>query len=184
MSAMFDNFKPLDFFRENYQPDEKNQQETNISPLEDYQKDAIKFIMDNFGKGINSLCALDVGMGKTRVACEILCQVIDNKREKKDRGYALVCCPKNGLIETIWVETLHTLKLKTMLLSGKDLKIIKMTRKKVLTIPPYMVCLITYHNLIKNIDYLINTPPSMIIFDEYHTVTNNIGKNIRNTGTQ
>ena len=147
---------------------------TETHSINNHQKEAIDFIIGSWKKRMNPLCALDVGMGKTLVACEILRWLFKLNRKRHKLLYALVCCPTIGLIETIWKETLEALNLKTILLSGEELKTIKMTTNKKLSIPPYTVCLITYNNLIKNIDYLINTPPSIIVFDEYHTLTNNM----------
>jgi len=151
---------------------------TILPPLENYQEEAIKYIKENWRKEINTLCALDVGMGKTRVACEILSSILAIDAEERLRGYALVCCPNTGLIETIWTETINNFNLKKIILAGDELKRIKLDSKNTFSIPPLTVCFITYLNLIKGdiIKYLVNKPPTLIIFDEYHTLTNNSQK--------
>jgi superfamily II DNA or RNA helicase len=157
-----------------------------LPPLESYQIEAVEFILSNIGKNINTLCALDVGMGKTRVACEILSRLFYIKSKIRLQGYALVCCPTIGVIDSIWADTLTLYGLKIKILEGDELKIIKMEKSQRLTIAPFTVCLITYANIINgdNIDYLINYPPSIIIFDEFHTLTNSSldkNKKYRNT---
>jgi len=154
-------------------------QQKDLPPLEPYQREAINFILSHFNiskdENINTLCALDVGMGKTRVACEILARLFNINAGISVQGYALVCCPTIGIMESIWADTLDAYGLKKIILEGEELKIIKMERKKIFTIPPLTICLITYANLINgdNINYFINNPPNILIFDEYHTLTNN-----------
>jgi SNF2 family DNA or RNA helicase len=69
-----------------------------------------------------------------------------------------------------------------MILEGEHFQRIKMNIKKVLTIPPMTVCLITYANLYKdeNMEYFLNSPPNLIVFDEYHILTNNSLKESHN----
>jgi len=156
----------------------RKKEKSILPPLENYQEEAIKYILENWKKEINTLCALDVGMGKTRVACEILSSILDIDADERLRGYVLVCCPNTGLIETIWTETINDFNLKKIILAGDELKRIKLNSKKSFSIPPLTVCFITYLNLIKGdiIEYLVNKPPTLIIFDEYHTLTNNAQK--------
>lgn len=151
------------------------QPESNMPPLESYQQEAIEFVIKNWDRKINTLCALDVGMGKTRIACDILSRLLNEDSAKRLQGYTLICCPTIGLIETIWSNTLTEYNLVPKILEGGLFRRMKMESKKVLTVPPLNAYLITYANLIKNdnIEYFINTPPNLIIFDEYHTLTNN-----------
>ena len=144
-----------------------------MPPLETYQDEALKHIFSSWGKKINTLCALDVGMGKTRVACEALSRLFELNAPIRLQGYALVCCPTTGIRDTIWIKTLKDLHLETLILEGEEFRELKMERGKRLFIPDLTVCLITYANIIDNIDYFINTPPNFIIFDEYHILTNN-----------
>ena len=96
----------------------QEQPKSDIPPLEIYQQEAIDFIYANWNKKTNTLCALDVGMGKTRVACEILSQLFNPRAEKRLQSYALVCCPSMGLIETIWADILKAFGIKMMILEG------------------------------------------------------------------
>jgi superfamily II DNA or RNA helicase len=154
---------------------EYKQTESKLPPLLDYQTEAIDFIYSNWSNKINTLCALDVGMGKTRVACEIISRLFGREAPNRLQGYALVCCSTSGVRDTIWKETLENYNQKISILEGEQFSRIKLTIKKLLTIPPFTTCLITYANLCKNdnITYFKNTPPNLIIFDEYHTLTNN-----------
>ncbi|MDR2406538.1 MAG: DEAD/DEAH box helicase family protein [Bacteroidales bacterium] len=146
-----------------------------MTPLETYQQEAIGYIIDNWNKSINSLCALGVGMGKTRVACEILSKYLKVDAQKRLKGYALVCCNTRNVRDTIWANTLNDFDLSMKILEGHSFEIIKMKNTKTLTIPPLTVCLITYANLYREetLEYFINSPPNLIIFDEYHILTNN-----------
>ncbi|MDR0656089.1 MAG: DEAD/DEAH box helicase [Treponema sp.] len=148
---------------------------SSLPPLETYQQDAIDFISSNWAKGINSLCALDVGMGKTRVACEIIARVCDTNADVRLKGYVLICCSTSGVRDTIWAETLQAYSLDTIICEGEQFQRKKLQTKKKLSIPPMTTCLITYANLYteENIKYFINSPPTLIVFDEYHTITNN-----------
>jgi superfamily II DNA or RNA helicase len=149
-----------------------------MTPLETYQQEAIDYIIDNWSKNINSLCALGVGMGKTRVACEILSKYLELEAPKRLKGYVLVCCNTKNVRDTIWANTLKDFNLCMKILEGHPFEIIKMKNAKTLTIPPLTVCLITYANLYREetLNYFVNKPPNLIIFDEYHILTNNANK--------
>jgi superfamily II DNA or RNA helicase len=158
-----------------------------LSPLKNPQKEAIDFIWQSwFRRKQNSLCALSAGLGKTRVACEIIYRLINDKEvsnSKKLLNYTLVCCSTQRTRDTIWVDTLAEYGLKTMVLEGSAFDNIKMKNKKCLTIPPRTVCLITYANLIRSendgtpiINYFKNSAPYFIIFDEIHTLSNSSDK--------
>lgn len=149
-----------------------------LPPLTEDQKEAIDFVFSNWKRNpdrLNSLCALDIGMGKTRLACEIINILQCRDNDAYLTGYTLVCCPTIELINTIWTETLSLYNKKPLVLRDEELGIRKLPTKKALTIPNGSVCLITYSNLCnsENIEYIKNTPPSLIVFDEFHTLTNN-----------
>jgi superfamily II DNA or RNA helicase len=149
-----------------------------MSPLETYQQEAIDYIIDNWSKEINSLCALGVGMGKTRVACEILSKYLKPKAHELLTGYALVCCNTINVRDTVWTNTLKECGLTVKILEGKPFKIIKMINAQTLAILSPAVKLITYANLYRDdtLRYFVNKPPDLIIFDEYHILTNNANK--------
>jgi SNF2 family DNA or RNA helicase len=149
------------------------QSKINLPPLEPYQQESIDFITSNWIKGINSLCALDVGMGKTRVACEIISEHCKKDAIKRLDGYVLICCSTTGTRDSIWKDTLTNYGIKIITLEGERFQRIKMEQRKELTIPPMTVCLITYANLYRNIDYFRKSLLSLIVFDEYHILTNN-----------
>ena len=142
--------------------------------LKNYQKEAVEFIEKNFLNDINSLCAMGVGTGKTRVACE----VIKNHIKSSD-GYVLVCCPNVTLIQAPWAETLNNMGIKPRYLSDIEFEKNILERKKKFNHIPKKVYLITYKLLIsesygiENSVYFKNNPPSMIIFDEMHYLSNN-----------
>jgi superfamily II DNA or RNA helicase len=138
--------------------DNTSKPEPEMPPLDKNQQDAVNFIISNWKKGTNTLCALDVGMGKTRIACEILSRLFRYDADIRLQGYALVCCPTTDIMETIWIETLKAYGLKNMILGGDELEIVKVEDD--LTIPPLTVCLITYANIIRNdkIDCFISSP--------------------------
>jgi superfamily II DNA or RNA helicase len=160
------------------QQSQQSKSKRAMTPLETYQQEAIDYIIDNWSKKINSLCALGVGMGKTRVACEILSRYLELDAQKRLKGYALVCCNTRNVRDTIWTNTLKDFGLSMKILEEHSFKIIKMENTKTLTIPPLTVCLITYANLYREetLEYFINSPPDLIIFDEYHILTNNVKK--------
>ncbi len=148
--------------------------DNNLPPLRSQQSDAINFIQNNFDSNINTLCAMGVGTGKTRVACE----VIRNHIENTD-GYVLVCCPNVALIYTPWIETLEKMNLKTRHLSDVEFRSNIFGIKKVFNAIPKYIYLITYKMLIsesyeiENYVFFKNNPPSMIVFDEMHYLSNN-----------
>jgi superfamily II DNA or RNA helicase len=150
----------------------------DLPPLESYQTKAIDFILSNWNTGINSLCALDVGMGKTRIACEIISRLFDVKAKIRLSGYVLICCSTSGVRDTIWADTLSDYNIRIITCESEQFRRKKIESKQKLSIPPMTACLITYANLYKegNIEYFINTPPNLIVFDEYHTLTNNFSK--------
>jgi superfamily II DNA or RNA helicase len=151
-----------------------------LPPLTEIQKEAIRFIYNSWDveEAQNSLCVVGVGLGKTRIACEIMNSLI-NSNDIRLEGYTLVCCLTTSTRDTIWYDTLSQYGIKTIVLSGSGFENVKMPIKKCLTIPPKTVCLITYANLIRTerdgtliIDYFKNTPPHFIVFDEFHTLSN------------
>lgn len=154
---------------------ECKQSGTELPPLENYQREAVDHIYSKWKKEINTLCALDVGMGKTRVACEIIARLFERTASPRLRGYALVCCSTTGVRDTIWKETLEKYNQKTIVLEDEQFSRIKLKTKKTLAVPPLTTCLITYANLCRedNIIYFQSKPPNLIIFDEYHILTNN-----------
>lgn len=148
--------------------------DNKLPPLRSQQNDAINFIQNNFDRNINTLCAMGVGTGKTRVACEVIRRHI----EETD-GYVLVCCPNVALIYTPWIETLEKMNLKTRHLSDVEFRNNIFGLKKVFNAIPKYIYLITYKMLIsesyeiENHVFFKNNPPSMIVFDEMHYLSNN-----------
>jgi len=172
-----DYLKMWNNFFEKMMGSKKVEPTSRIPPLEPYQVEAINHIFTNWDQDINTLCALDVGMGKTRVACEILATLFEINAKKRLQGYALVCCSTTGTRDTIWINTLKELGLRVLILDGREFEEVKMKRTGELFIPDLTVCLITYANLNISIPYFIKTSPNLIVFDEYHTLTNNSLKN-------
>jgi superfamily II DNA or RNA helicase len=156
----------------------QEQSKEKLLPLTQEQHEAIDFIYSNWKQGINSLCALDIGMGKTRIACEIIALFFDSNKKINLKGYVLVFCSTSGVRDSIWRDTLKAYNIKTIILSGEQFARIKIEKSKKLATAPRTVYLITYANILKkdNIEYLRNTPPNFIVFDEFHSITNNARK--------
>lgn len=150
-----------------------------LPPLKGYQRKAIATIEKNFTNGINTLCAMGVGTGKTRVACEII-----KKHVHANDGYVLIICPNVALIHKPWSETLYKLGVKSRFLSDTEFEKNLFPYKKSFNHIPKQTYLITYKMLIsesygvENSVYFKNNPPSLIVFDEMHYLSNNpIGNN-------
>jgi superfamily II DNA or RNA helicase len=92
---------------ENSTKSEQKKLKPELPPLETYQQEAVDFIISNWKNMINSLCALDVGMGKTRVACEIIFRLSNSQEQAHLLGYTLVCCSATDVRDSIWAETLR-----------------------------------------------------------------------------
>jgi superfamily II DNA or RNA helicase len=161
-----------------------NEQKTiaKLPPLTNVQKEAVDFIMKNWFRGKNSLCAMGIGLGKTRVACEIISYFLKSENLKLT-NYILVCCANATTRDTIWVDTFAQYDIKTIVLSGNEFVRAKLKKRIYLDIHPKTVGLITYANLIRTeqdgtpiINYFQNTPPSFIVFDEMHTISNSFDR--------
>lgn len=147
----------------------------NQKPLLDSQKEVIEIIEENFKKKINSLCCLGVGSGKTRIACEIIKNHIDNSN-----GKVVIACPNRILINDIWKETLAELNIAYLDLSSSEMDHRKLiTRKKVFLYPSNCVIITTYKLLsqkdidnIMYLDYFKDSGISLFVFDEMHILSN------------
>jgi superfamily II DNA or RNA helicase len=147
-----------------------------LPPLETYQKEAIKYIDSKWDETINTLCILDVGMGKTRIACEVIAKYVNRNAEKRVKGYVLICCSTTGVRDSIWIETLRKCNIENpIILEGETLKEEKLIGMEKLSLSTLNVYLITYANICRKdkVKYFLNNPPAMMVFDEFHTLTNN-----------
>lgn len=164
----------------------------------DYLQDKIKeTILDNFSKDINSLCLLDTGLGKTRIACEVLKSLFSEI--EKNKSYALIFYKQKETVETSWAKELNRFGIKYEILTGKNFKHLILSTCKNKFYPfgakvyllSYVFFTSVYHPMtetknkekILKADCFSKNPPCLVIFDEIHQVTNSVdnkNKSIRN----
>lgn len=161
--------------------------EVKLSTL---QIKAIEKILSNFngpfldGKySCNTLLKLDVGIGKTRIAVQIINKLVSNE------GFALVIAPNKGLLKNIWKKELDlilpdeyafitTENLETYFLPSKKL-FFPYDRKKVYLTTNKIISTIyksndnTSPSINMIASYIANTKGlKLTVFDEFHHISN------------
>jgi len=141
--------------------------ETFEEPLmSSLQKDAQDFIFDAWKRGINPIIALDMGCGKTRVACTTIKRF--QKENKEEKGYILVVIPAG--LKADWKDELeknNNLKNCAYLFDNSRSKYFN---NNSIQYVPQQVFVTSYD--IAAIDYekYISKPPVMIIYDELQSI--------------
>jgi hypothetical protein len=69
--------------------------------IETIQEEAIRFIHRAFMIFLNPICALDMGFGKTRVACHIIQEIT-----KENKNYRILIVLKASNYKNPWIEEL------------------------------------------------------------------------------
>lgn len=177
--------------------------------LNNAQSDAINHILNNFSQGINTLCLLDTGMGKTRIACAVLKSLMPQIIEEK--SYALIFYKQKESINNSWEKELELVNVKYEILTGKNFSDFVLESdgnkfyphdKKVYLLS-YELLSSLYAPLSKSVDKdnfdeitgkkrndgkirkvscFIQNPPYFIVFDEWHRITN--GSNLKDKSSR
>jgi superfamily II DNA or RNA helicase len=144
--------------------------------LGDIQKEALSHIKDSFDNNINPICALDMGLGKTRVACKI----IENIMLKKPLFFRILVIIKVSNYQEPWVNEL----VKCNIISSKqDNKLIYIHGKERLKylhnnkyhFPNGHILFTSYDTLRIDLEkecYDTSSQFDLIIYDELHTIIN------------
>ena len=74
------------------------------------QEIAFSHIKDSFNRGINPICALYMGSGKTKVACEIIKDIIS-----KNTKYRILIIIRATNLEDPWINELLIINIKIVL---------------------------------------------------------------------
>ena len=156
--------------------------------LDDVQDEIKNAILNNFAKDINSLCHLDTGLGKTRIACDVLKFL--SPELKKSNSYALIFYKQKGTVDTSWVKELNRLKIEYEILTGKNFSDFILTTEENKFFPHQKkVFLLSYalftsaYNAEKVLkaDCFSKNPPCIAIFDEIHQVSNSVDNKKKKT---
>lgn len=148
--------------------------ETFEEPLmSSLQKNAQDYIFKSWKEGINPIIALDMGCGKTRVACTTIKRFINENKDEK--GYILVVIPA-GLKED-WRTELdknNNLKNCVYLFDNNREKYFDSKTKQVRYVP-LQVFVTSYDIAALDSEKYKTNPPVMIIYDELQLInTGNI----------
>lgn len=151
---------------------------TDLPALKAIQQESIKQIMTNFEKKLNSLCVTGVGSGKTRIACEVIRNILTSKTEI-GKQYVLVLAPTKDILEDEWKKTLTAMELPYVILDRTTFKSNILPQKKKFNAASGTVYLCSYKMLISssyqripNSVFFTNSIPSLIVMDEMHMLTN------------
>lgn len=147
---------------------------TDLPELKAIQQESIKQIMTNFEKKLNSLCVTGVGSGKTRIACEVIRNILTSKTEI-GKQYVLVLAPTKDILEDEWKKTLTAMELPYVILDRTTFKSNILPQKKKFNATSGTVYLCSYKMLISssyqripNSVFFTNSIPSLIVMDEMH----------------
>lgn len=152
----------------------------STTQLFEYQKQIVEKLLTNFDNDINSICILDIGSGKTRIACEIL----KTLRATKQFTYALVLAPTSAILHDAWKRELENINISSQYFCDRNFILRhKCSTQPLLAIRTGSVLLSTYQFLTQQsckrdnyevIEYFENTPPTFIICDEFHYISNTV----------
>ena len=70
------------------------------------QKKAINYIINAFNHNMNPICAIDMGIGKTRIACEVI-RKFKKLSEKNGRHYTVLIVHKASSFDNPWLKELQ-----------------------------------------------------------------------------
>jgi superfamily II DNA or RNA helicase len=136
--------------------------------LTQFQEDVIREIANRFAEGINPVCDLPTGEGKTVIACSLIRALI----EEGETGF-LVIARANNLLDP-WTHELKKFSLHCNLIHGLDRKDKRINGRYPLK--KSGVILTSHQTAASDMDYFANTEGlSLIIIDEIH-VSNNSKK--------
>lgn len=132
--------------------------------LSDLQKDARDFIFNSWKK-VSPIIALDMGTGKTRVACATIRRFI--KENKDETGYILVVIPAG--LKSDWQEELEKNNiLNSVYLVNNDRK--NYFKNNKIQATPLQVFVTSYDIAAYDYEMYKNNPPCMIIYDELQLI--------------
>ena len=151
-----------------------------IIELSDIQTIAIEQIMQSFSDKRNPICALDMGLGKTRIACKIIQKFLDKSTSSK-----ILIIHKASHHEDPWLIELDKSEIislgednqsneKYIYLHGKNREEF-LLNKKYLFPKKANILLTTYNTAridLENNCYDLSVKFDLIIFDEIHTIIN------------
>jgi len=147
--------------------------------LSEEQKEAITFIDAALGENLNPVCALDTGMGKTWVACEIIRKVIECEEKCKEERKVLIIHTAS-LYKDPWRRTLSDCGLigkddDSVYLHGKNRLGNILPNTKRYFFKKSSVFLTTYDTAAIDMNkgyYDPSDPFDLVIFDELHRIIN------------
>jgi superfamily II DNA or RNA helicase len=151
--------------------------------LSEIQLKALDHIKKSFSMGINPICALDMGLGKTRVACSVIREFIEQNNRK------ILIVHKASNYEDPWLKELSATKIikystivqkkKSRVEYSNQFYIHGKDRKKNIKNNKYYfttnILLTSYDTLKKDLDdglYDLSYIFDLIVFDEIHTIAN------------
>jgi SNF2 family DNA or RNA helicase len=139
--------------------------------LSEIQKEAVKHIRGSFSKNkINPICALDMGLGKTRVACEIISDTINENQD-----YRIMIIHKASNYLDPWHNELETLRNASIYLHGKERNKHLRSSNNKYDLKKGVIIQTTYDTAaidIREDRYDKSLIFDLLIFDEIHTIVN------------
>jgi superfamily II DNA or RNA helicase len=143
-----------------------------ILDLSEEQKLALKHIDSSFNKKINPICALGMGMGKTRVACEIIKKFSELFKNKKIKILIII---KASNYSDPWESELIKDQYLPNIIFLHSKERFKYISKGKYFFHGTNIILTSYETLRLDIDngcYELSEYFDLIIFDELHTIVN------------
>jgi superfamily II DNA or RNA helicase len=154
----------------------------NTELLSAIQIEALEHINNSYLMGINPICSLDAGLGKTWVACEVIKKIISYK----ENSYRILIVHKASNHKDPWLKELKNFNFITepkdnqntnyeyIYIHGKD-RIEKYVKGNKYLFTSPIILLTSYETLCLDIEhnyYNLNDNFDLIIFDELHTIIN------------
>jgi SNF2 family DNA or RNA helicase len=142
--------------------------------LSDLQQKAFSHISTSFNNNINPLCALGMGLGKTRVVCKVISEV-----KEKNAGFRILIATKASLFNNPWDQEMsdcgiideHT---KVFHFYGKERERY-LSESGTYLFEDNIILLTTYDTLVKDIEnnrHDMNKPFTLFVVDEIHLFMN------------
>jgi superfamily II DNA or RNA helicase len=133
-----------------------------LTPNQEY---AIREIFKNFEIGINSVCALPIGEGKTLIACAVIQKLMEQGYNK------ILIITKANTLDDPWRKELSKSKIKYISIHGKERLGIRLNGEY--KTANQRVLLTSHETAVKDIEYFEKMELfDLVIIDEIHTIIN------------
>jgi superfamily II DNA or RNA helicase len=142
------------------------------SDLTKEQKQAYGHIWKSFSKNKNPICSINTGGGKTKIACKIIYDILENSSKEN----LILIVIKPSTYESAWVKEIDLWRFSTHYIHGKNRKedtgLCEHDTKYFFSKSIYLTSYGTLSQDINNNLYNLSIPFDLIVFDEIHTIMN------------